>query len=160
MKMNYIVTALVAGCMLITTSCTSLSSGNTVAANKVGYGAQAFPATVVAVKNVTIEASNTAKNIGTATGAVLGAGAGQMLGGGSGRVASTAGFGVLGALAGRNMSAVSGASAGQHVTVKIDGTEQLYSVTQPVGVAGPITVGMHGMYYHGTNNCRFEPDGI
>lgn len=160
MKMNYIVTAVMAACMLVTTSCTTMSGGS-VAANKVGYGAQAFPATVVAAKDVTIEATSTAKNVGTATGAVLGAGAGQLLGGGKGRVASTAGFGVLGALAGRQLGAAVGNNAGQHITVQIDGTKQLYSVTQPIDPAvGPIPVGTHGMYYHGTNNCRFEPDGI
>ena len=100
MKKKYILAAMVTGCAVLTTSCTTMVNGNNVAANKVGYGAQAFPATVVAAKNVTIETTSTAKNLGTGVGAVLGAGAGQMLGGGTGRVVSAAGFGVLGELAG------------------------------------------------------------
>ena len=160
MKKKYILAALVTGCAVLTTSCTTMVNGNNVAANKVGYGAQAFPARVVAAKNVTIETTSTAKNLGTGVGAVLGAGAGQMLGGGTGRVVSAAGFGVLGALAGRYLTDAAGNTQGQSITVKIDGTNQLYSVVQPVSEqVGYIPVGTHGMYYHGTNNCRFEPDG-
>lgn len=161
MKMNYIVTALVAGCALLTSSCSTMVDGNSVSANKVGYGAQAFPATVVAAKNVNIETTSTAKNIGTGVGAVLGAGAGQLLGGGSGRVVSALGFGAAGALAGRYLTDSMGNTQGQTLTVQIDGSSQLYSVTQPVSKQyGYIPVGAHGMYYHGTNNSRFEPDGM
>ena len=161
MNKKYILMSMVTACALLTTSCSTMVNGNKVSANKVGYGAQAFPATVVAAKNVTIETSSTAKNIGTGVGAVLGAGAGQMLGGGSGRIVSAAGFGVLGALAGRYITDAAGNIMGQSITVKIDGTNQLYSVVQPVSEqVGYIPVGAHGMYYHGTNNCRFEPDGM
>ncbi len=161
MKMNYIVTALVAGCALLTTSCSTMVDGNSVSPDKVGYGAQAFPATVVAAKNVNIETTSTAKNLGTGVGAALGAGAGQLLGGGSGRVVSTVGFGVLGGLAGRYMTDSMGNTKGQTLTVQIDGTSQLYSVTQPVSEqVGYIPVGARGMYYHGTNNSRFEPYGM
>lgn len=160
MNKKYIFMAMVAGAALLTSSCTSMVSGNSVAANKVGYGAQAFPATVVAAKNVKIETSSTAKNVGTGVGAVLGAGAGQMLGGGSGRIVSAAGFGVLGALTGRYLTDAAGNTQGQSITVRIDGTNQLYSVVQPVSESvGYIPVGAHGLYYHGTNNSRFEPDG-
>lgn len=159
MKKNYIVAVLVAGVALLTTSCSTMVNGNNVSPNKVGYGAQVFPATVVAAKSVNIETSSTAKNIGTGVGAVLGAGAGQMLGGGSGRIVSAAGFGVAGALAGRYLTDAMGNTQGQTLTVQIDGTSQLYSVTQPVTKQnGYIPVGTHGMYYHGTNNSRFEPD--
>ncbi len=161
MKMKYIVTAIAAGCTLLVTSCSTMVNGNNVSPNKVGYGAQAFPATVVAAKNVNIETTSTAKNVGTGVGAALGAGAGQLLGGGSGRVVSAVGFGVLGGLAGRYMTDSMGNTKGQTLTVQIDGTNQLYSVTQPVSEqVGYIPVGAHGMYYHGTNNSRFEPDGI
>ena len=88
MNKKYILMSMVTACALLTTSCSTMVNGNKVSANKVGYGAQAFPSTVVAAKNVTIETSSSAKNIGTGVGAVLGAGAGQMLGGGSGRIVS------------------------------------------------------------------------
>ena len=159
--MKYIVTALVAGVALLTTSCSTMVDGNNVSPNKVGYGAQAFPATVVAAKSVNIETTSTAKNLGTGVGAVLGAGAGQLLGGGSGRIVSALGFGAAGALAGRYLTDSMGNTQGQTLTVQIDGTSQLYTVTQPVTKQwGSIPVGAHGMYYHGTNNSRFEPDGM
>ncbi len=161
MKMNYIVTALVAGCALLTTSCSTMVNGNNISPNKVGYGARVFPATVVAAKNVNIETTSSAKNMGTGVGAALGAGAGQLLGGGSGRIVSTVGFGVLGALAGRSLTDSMGGTQGQTLTVQIDGTTQYYSVTQPVYEQyGYIPVGAHGLYYHGTNDSRFEPDGM
>lgn len=161
MKKNYIVTAFVAACALLTTSCSTMVDGNSVSPNKVGYGAQAFPATVVAAKNVNIETTSTAKNLGTGVGAVLGAGAGQLLGGGSGRVVSTLGFGAAGALAGRYLTDSMGNTKGQTLTVQIQGSNQLYSVTQPVSKQyGYIPVGAQGMYYHGTNDSRFEPYGM
>ena len=161
MKKNYIVTALVAACALLTTSCSTMVDGNNVSANKVGYGAQAFPATVVAAKNVNIETTSTARNLGTGVGAVLGAASGSLLGGGTGQLVSAAGFGVAGALAGRYLTDAMGNTKGQTITVQIDGTSQLYSVTQPVTEQyGYIPVGARGMYYHGTNNSRFEPFGM
>ncbi|MBR3903881.1 MAG: hypothetical protein IKJ29_09510 [Akkermansia sp.] len=161
MKKKYILMAAVAGCAMLTSSCSTMVDGNSVSPDKVGYGAQAFAATVVAARSVNIETTSTAKNVGTGVGAVLGAGAGQMLGGGSGRVVSAAGFGVLGALAGRYLVDAVGNTKGQSLTVKIDGTNQLYSVIQPVSSqVGYIPVGAHGIYYHGTNNSRFEPDGM
>ena len=107
--------------------------------------------------------TNTGKGalIGGGSGAAVGAGAGQMLGGGSGRVVSALGFGAAGALAGRYLTDSMGNTKGQTLTVQIDGSSQLYSVTQPVSQQyGYIPVGAHGMYYHGTNNSRFEPDGM
>ncbi len=159
MNMKYIISALAVGCTLLTTSCSTMVDGNNVSPNQVGYGARAFPATVVAAKNVNIETTSSAKNVGTGVGAVLGAGAGQLLGGGSGRVVSALGFGAAGALAGRYLTDSMGNTQGQTLTVQIDGTNQLYSVTQPVTKQnGYIPVGAHGIYYHGTNNSRFEPD--
>ena len=117
MNKKYMLTALVAGCAMLTSSCSTMVNGNNVSANKVGYGAQAFPATVVAAKNVNIETTSTAKNLGTGVGAVLGAGAGQLLGGGSGRVVSALGFGAAGALAGRYLTDSMGNTKGQTLTV-------------------------------------------
>lgn len=161
MKTKHIVCALVAGSAMLLASCSTMVDGNSVSSTKVGYGAQAFPATVVAAKNVNIETTSTARNLGTGVGAVLGAASGSLLGGGSGKIVSAAGFGVAGALAGRYMTDSMGNTKGQNITVQIDGTNQLYSVTQPVSQQyGYIPVGAHGIYYHGTNNSRFEPDGM
>ena len=159
--MKHIVCVLVAGTAMLFSSCSTMVNGNNVSPNKVGYGAQAFPATVVAAKNVNIETTSTAKNLGTGVGAVLGAASGSLLGGGTGKIVSAAGFGVAGALAGRYLTDAMGNTQGQTITVRIDGTNQLYTVTQPVTEQyGYISVGAHGMYYHGGNNCRFEPDGM
>ncbi len=161
MKTKHIVCALVAGSAMLLASCSTMVDGNSVSSTKVGYGAQAFPATVVAAKNVNIETTSTARNLGTGVGAVLGAASGSLLGGGTGKIVSAAGFGVAGALAGRYMTDSMGNTKGQNITVQIDGTNQLYSVTQPVSQQyGYIPVGAHGIYYHGTNNSRFEPDGM
>ncbi len=161
MKMKHIACAIVAGSAMLLASCSTMVDGNNVAPEKVGYGAQAFPATVVAAKNVNIETTKSAKSVGTGVGAVLGAASGSLLGGGTGKLVSTAGFGVAGALAGRYLTDAMGNTKGQNITVQIDGTNQLYSVTQPVSQQyGYIPVGAHGMYYHGTNNSRFEPDGM
>ena len=158
MKMNYIVSALVVASTMLVTSCSNMVNGNNVSPNQVGYGAQAFPATVVAAKNVNIETTSTAKNLGTGVGAVLGAASGSLLGGGTGQIVSAAGFGVAGALAGRYLTDAMGNTQGQTLTVQIEGTNQLYTVTQPVSEqTGYIPVGARGMYYHGGNNCRFEP---
>ena len=159
--MKHTVCALVAASAMLLASCSTMVDGNNVSANKVGYGAQAFPATVVAAKNVNIETTSTARNLGTGVGAVLGAASGSLLGGGTGKLVSAAGFGVAGALVGRNLTDSMGNTKGQNITVQIDGTNQLYSVTQPVSEQyGYIPVGAHGIYYHGTNNSRFEPDGM
>lgn len=161
MKTKHIVCALVAGSAMLLASCSTMVDGNSVSSTKVGYGAQAFPATVVAAKNVNIETTSTARNLGTGVGAVLGAASGSLLGGGTGKLVSAAGFGVAGALVGRNLTDSMGNTKGQNITVQIDGTNQLYSVTQPVSEQyGYIPVGAHGIYYHGTNNSRFEPDGM
>ena len=161
MKTKHIVCALVAGSAMLLASCSTMVDGNSVSSTKVGYGAQAFPAPVVAAKNVNIETTSTARNLGTGVGAVLGAASGSLLGGGTGKLVSAAGFGVAGALVGRNLTDSMGNTKGQNITVQIDGTNQLYSVTQPVSEQyGYIPVGAHGIYYHGTNNSRFEPDGM
>ncbi len=50
---------------------------------------------------------------------------------------------------------------GQHLTVQVDGTNQYYSVTQPVTKkVGYIPVGTHGLFYHGSNESLFVPDKI
>lgn len=153
-------TLLLAAGLLAVPSCTGLGSLNTVSSSAVGGVGEVITGTVVASRDVTIDTDSSTKNMGTLIGAAVGAGAGQMLGGGTGRVVSAAGFGVLGALAGRYLTDAAGNTQGQSITVKIDGTNQLYSVVQPVSEqVGYIPVGTHGMYYHGTNNCRFEPDG-
>jgi outer membrane lipoprotein SlyB len=160
MNKKYILTALVAGCAMLTSSCSTMVNGNNVSANKVGYGAQAFPATVVAAKNVNIETTSTAKNLGTGVGAVLGAASGSLLGGGSGKIVSAAGFGVAGALAGRYLTDAMGNTRCQRVTVKVDGKNgPTYSFVQPVYKEfGPLSPGMHGNYHHGSD-AHFTPVG-
>ena len=161
MNTKYILASLAVGCAVLTSSCSTMVDGNYVSSTKVGYGSQAFPATVIAAKNVTIETTSTAKNVGTGVGGAIGLGAGQLLGKGKGRVASTVGFTALGALAGRYATNALGNTKGQQLTVQIDGKDQYYSVTQPVSKQyGYISVGTHGIYYHGTNNSRFEPDSV
>ena len=102
-------------------SCAWDASYNSVAANKIGVPQQVLPATVISAYEVKGETSSSAKAMGTGIGAALGAGAGQLLGGGKGRLASTLGFSVVGALAGRTLTDSMGNTRCQRVTVKIDG---------------------------------------
>lgn len=160
MKTHYIMMA-VAATSLMLASCESMGSLSSVRNNQANVATQSFPATVVSAYDTKIETSSTSKNLGTGIGAVLGAGAGQLLGGGSGRVVSALGFGAAGALAGRYMTDAMGNTMGQTITVKIDNSKQMYTVTQPVyEEIGRIPVGAHGMFHFGGNNSRFVPDGM
>ena len=148
----------VAAASLMVASCESLGTLNRVSSNQANVATATYPATVVSVTNTTIDTSSTAKNLGTGVGAALGAGAGSLLGGGSGNVVATVGFGVAGALAGRYITDAAGKTAGQTITVQVDGSNQMYTVTQPVyEEVGYITVGMCGMFHFGGNNSRFVP---
>lgn len=141
-------------------SCSNMSSLDSVSSASVGKATQVVPATVIAARSVTVQATDTDKNIGTGVGAAVGVGAGQLLGGGKGRVASAVGFGLLGALLGREVGSQAGKKAGQQLTVKLDGSKKRYSVTQPVyKEVGLITVGTHGSLYIGASDSKFLPDG-
>ncbi len=141
-------------------SCAGLGNLSQVSANSVGTVGQVIPGTVIAARNVTIEASSTSKNLGTGIGAALGAGAGSLLGKGSGQVVSTVGFGVVGALAGRGVGAAN-QTQGQVLTIKADGKNgATYNVTQPVYEEfGYIPVGTHGTLQLGSEG-KFLPDGM
>ncbi len=150
----------VAAASLMMASCESLGTLNRVSNNQANVASASYPATVVGVVNTTIDTSSTAKNLGTGVGALVGAGAGQLLGGGSGRLVSALGFGAAGALAGRYVTDAAGKTAGQTVTVQVDGSKQMYTVTQPVyEEVGYISVGMKGIFHYGGNNSRFVPYG-
>ena len=160
MKTYYIMTAIVASSLMLA-SCSSMGSLSSVRANQANVASQSFPATVVSAYDTKIETSSTSKNLGTGIGAVLGAGAGQLLGGGSGRVVSALGFGAAGALAGRYLTDSMGNTVGQTLTVQVDGSRTMYTVTQPVyEEIGRIPVGAHGIFHLGGNNSRFVPDGM
>ncbi|MBQ2814940.1 MAG: hypothetical protein IJE66_08070 [Akkermansia sp.] len=148
----------VAAASLMLASCESMGTLGRVNSNQANVATASYPATVVSVTNTTIDTSSTARNLGTIVGGALGAGAGQMLGGGSGRIVSAVGFGAAGALAGRYVTDAAGKTAGQTVTVQVDGSKQMYTVTQPVyEEVGYISVGMRGIFHLGGNNSRFVP---
>lgn len=124
---------------------------------QVGAAAQVVPATVVSARTVKVEASASSKNLGAGAGAAVGLGAGQLLGRGKGQVASAVGFGLLGALTGMMI----GKEAGQELMVKLDGSNQQYSVIQPIyKEVGAIPVGTHGSLYIGASDSKFLPDGF
>ncbi len=154
----YSVIALAAAVALVP-SCASMANFGTVAPNQVGVAQQVLPATVISAENVTQETSSTSKNVGTAIGAAVGAGGGQFLGKGTGRIASTVGFGAVGALAGRYLVDSMGKTQSQRLTVRIDGSGETFSFVQPIyKTFGAITPGTHGNYHHGAN-AHFTPDG-
>ncbi len=156
---KYAITTLATVSMLVA-SCASMADFGMVKTSEVGVARQVLPATVIAVENKTIETPSTNRNVGTAVGAAVGIGAGQLLGGGKGRLASAAGMGVVGALAGRYLTDQMGRTKGQEITVKLDGTGEVFSFVQPIyKQVGAIYCGMHGNYYHGSGSARFVPDG-
>lgn len=159
MNMKYSVTALAIGAMMLA-SCDTMNNANYVAHNQAGVAQQSFPATVIAAQNTTIDSSDSSRNLGTGMGALVGAGAGQLLGKGKGRAASTLGFAAAGALAGRALGDLN-TNSGQTLTVQVDGTNQMYTVTQPIYKQyGPIPVGARGIFHYGGNNSRFVPSGL
>lgn len=156
---KYAITTLATVSMLVA-SCASMADFGMVKSSEVGVAQQVFPATVISVANKTIETSSTSRNLGTGIGAAIGIGSGQLLGRGKGRAASTIGMGIAGAMAGRYLTDAMGKTKAQEITVKLDGSGQVYAFVQPIyKEIGAISSGMHGNYYHGSGNTRFVPDG-
>lgn len=145
---------------MLVASCASMADFGMVKTSEVGVAQQVLPATVISVESKTIETSSTSRNVGTAVGGAVGVGAGQLLGRGKGRAASTIGMGVVGALAGRYLTDQMGQTKAQQITVKLDGSGEVFSFVQPIyKQVGAISAGMHGNYYHSSGNARFVPDG-
>lgn len=157
MKNKVITVALLSAGLL--SSCASMGDYNSVNASQMGAPQQVFAATVIAAQEATQESSSTTRNVGTAIGAAVGLGGGQLLGKGKGRAASTVGMAAAGALAGRYLADSMGRTKAQRLTVQVDATGATYSFVQPIyKQVGAISVGAHGMYYHGSN-AHFVPDG-
>ncbi len=144
------------------TSCSELSSVNSISASSMGTAAQVINGTVVSSRVVDVEASSTDKSLGTGIGAALGAGSGALLGRGKGQIVSSVGFGVAGALLGRGVGAAAGKTKGQELVIKADGGAQQYSVIQPIySQIGAIPVGTHGTLHLGVGGTsKFLPDGF
>lgn len=142
-------------------SCTGTRSLNTVPASSLGSVGQLIPGTVTGERTIDVEATDTARNLGTGVGAALGAGAGSMLGSGSGQIVSSVGFGVLGAAVGRGIGGEVGKTKAQVLTVQSDVGGQSYTVTQPIyKEIGAIQVGTHGNLQLGGAESKFLPDGF
>lgn len=140
-------------------ACTSMASLHSVSPNSIGTTLQVVPGTVVSARPVTIGNTEENKARGEIVGAAVGAGAGQLLGRGKGRVASTVGFGILGAAIGHAVAANSG-THGQELIIRADGSRRTYSVVQPVyRECGAIPVGTHGYLRKGNRGSMFLPDG-
>lgn len=143
------------------TSCTDMASLSSTSPNALGTVAQVVPGTVVSARNVQVDATASDKSLGTGVGAAVGAGAGSLLGRGKGQLVSTVGFGIVGALAGRGVASQAGKTAGQELTIRVDGTKQTYRVTQPIySQIGAIPVGTHGNLEISGNTSKFLPDGF
>ena len=160
MKKIYCIALMTAG-LLGLSSCSDMTSLNSMSANSLGSVAQVIPGTVVSARVVQVEANDSSKNMGTAIGTALGAGAGSLLGRGKGQIVSTVGFGVVGALAGRGVGAAVGKTKGQELVISADGTKQQYRVIQPIySQIGAIPVGTHGNLQYGGSESKFLPDGF
>lgn len=153
-------TALLALGLITIPSCNDMASLNTASAASVGSVAQLIPGTVVSARAVQIDASSSAKSLGTGFGAAVGAGAGSLLGRGKGQLVSTVGFGILGAAAGRALAGQVDKTAGQELVIRADGSNAQYRVIQPVySQIGAIPVGTHGNLQYGSES-KFLPDGF
>src|SRR5690606_22705860 len=81
-----------------------------------------YMATVLGVRNITIEGDRTS-GIGTISGAVLGGVLGNTIGGGSGRTSATAVGGGAGGLAGSQVERNMQRTAGYEITLRLDNGE-------------------------------------
>ncbi len=158
-KTTYLVVMMAAALPLIP-SCANYADPYVAEAAEVGSVGEVIAGTVVQAMPIRIDASATDKNLGTLVGAGLGAGAGQLLGGGSGRVASTVGFGLAGALAGRAVGKYTMQADGQELVIRADRGGRLYRIRQNIfkGI-GEIPVGTHGYLTLGSIRNVFRPDG-
>ncbi|MDO4752163.1 MAG: hypothetical protein Q4A24_08675 [Akkermansia sp.] len=145
--------------LLVTPSCKNVASLDTVSHDSVGSVGTVYYGTVTSARNVTIDASDTDKDLGTIAGGALGAALGSLWGGGRARAVTTVGMGLVGAAAGRGVGKYTTQTQGQVLTIKLDGSGRRHTVTQPVykGV-GYIPVGAHGQLQVG-GNSKFLPDG-
>ena len=148
--------------MALLPSCSDMSSLDSVSPYSVGTVSQLIPGTVIAARNVQIEATNSDKSLGTGFGTAIGAGAGSLLGGGRAALVSTVGFGVVGAALGRAIGSSAGKTSGQQLTIQADGNDgKQYTVTQPIfEQIGAIPVGVHGNLQCGSTGSKFLPDGF
>ncbi len=158
MKSFYI--AMLAAAATLVPACSNWADPNYVSANEIGAVSEVIAGTVVGAQRIRIDAESSDKNLGTGLGAAVGAGAGQLLGGGSGRIASTVGFGIVGALAGRSVGKYANQADGQLLHIRADQGGRTYQVKQPVykGI-GEIPVGTHGYLSLGSRGSSFRPDG-
>ncbi len=160
MKKAFLITMMSLAVTLVP-SCANLANPYTASANEVGSVGEVVAGTVIQATKIRIDASSTDKNIGTTIGAAAGAGAGQLLGGGSGRIASTVGFGIAGALAGRAVGKYATQADGQELLIKADKGGKIYRIQQNIfeGI-GEIPVGTHGYLTIGSRSNVFRPDGL
>lgn len=160
MKTYQIIIPVLAASALGLSSCSNLADYYSAPALASGTIGEVIPGTVTDARTISLEASNTSKNLGTLAGAAVGAGAGSLLGGGSGNVVSTVGFGVAGAAAGRAIASEADKTPGQVLSIKSDKTGRTFNVTQPIyRQFGAIPVGTHGKLTVSNNNSVFAPDG-
>lgn len=146
--------------MLVAPSCKNVGSLDTVSHDSIGSVGTVYYGTVTGARSITIDASDTDKNIGTIGGAALGAALGSLWGGGSARAVTTVGMGLVGAAAGRGVGKYTNQTQGQELTIRLDGSRGSRTITQPVykGV-GYIEVGTHGRLQVGGSTSKFLPDG-
>ncbi len=108
--------AVLAGCA------TPSASGNVYNYQQAQREQVTYMATVLGVRNITIEGERTS-GVGTVAGAVLGGVLGNTIGGGSGRTIATALGGVAGGLAGSQVESNMQRKAGYEITLRLDNGE-------------------------------------
>ncbi|KEY58012.1 glycine zipper 2TM domain-containing protein [Serratia sp. DD3] len=113
---------MLAGCADPTTSGDVYSASQAKRVQTVTFG------TVVSVRPVQIQGSESANTIGAIGGAVLGGLIGNTIGGGSGRNIATAAGAVAGGVVGNSVGSVAGRSSGVELEIKTDNKENIVVV--------------------------------
>ena len=157
MKKTYIIISGLALLALGMSSCANIKDYAMAPNAEVGSVGQSLTGTVISANTLRAEADSTSKNMGTGLGAVIGAGAGALLGGGTGQIVSSAGFGALGAIAGREIGKAVSESTVQRLVIQTEKNGN-YTITQPIYAQfGEIQVGTTGVLTIRAQHSTFEP---
>lgn len=142
------------GALALIPSCSQYGAQETYRQDQIGMTQEVKTGVIQSITPVIINADN--NNAGTLIGAGAGALAGSTIGGGHGKTFSTAGFGVLGALAGSQIDKAVNQQDGLRIVVKVQNEKNPISVTQPKGRT-QLYVGQQVNIYVGYKGSFVEP---
>ncbi len=159
MKKVFLV-AIISCAVALTPACSNFASLDSARVDEAGSVGEVLAGTVIQASKIRIDASESTKNLGTASGAIAGTGLGSLLGSGSGSILSSVGIGLVGTLAGHAVGKYAGQADGQELLIKADESGKTYRIRQNIyEEIGEIPVGAHGYFTIGGSSSIFRPDG-